>query len=312
MIRIHEILQEGKYPSAENIALEIEVAKKTVLRDLNFMRDTMKLPAEYDNRKKGWYYSEPVGAFPTAKISQSECLGFVLLQKALKQLQGGPFEKFAEAAIGKVMELLPESISMVVNDWENAISFDMSAPSIYPPEMLYAVCKGTAERKEMIVSYKNQGEKEPKDRLLHSHHVACINMEWYMFARDVEKNVDRTFIPARIKAVRETGKKFPDPKFSLKKRLEKSFGVFSGDGDYTVVLRFAPRVADIIKEKRWRCMKSLRDIEGGGVEMNLVVSSLPEIQRWIQSYGRDVEVLEPAELRRNVRCEGIMMAENNA
>ena len=46
--------------------------------------------------------------------------------------------------------------------------------------------------------------------------------------------------------------RFPCPEdFSLPAHLAKSFGVFRGDGEVHVQLRFAPRVARYVQESNW-------------------------------------------------------------
>ena len=44
MLRIHQALQSGKFPNASTLAREIEVATKTIHRDIEFMRDRLGLP----------------------------------------------------------------------------------------------------------------------------------------------------------------------------------------------------------------------------------------------------------------------------
>ena len=107
----------------------------------------------------------------------------------------------------------------------------------------------------------------------------------------------RGFNPAK-----PTGKTFDRPqKFSLEKRLRDSFGVHSGEGEYEVVIRFNPRAADYIREKKWHESQQLRELKGGGVELKLKLSSLAEIERWILSWGGDAKVLKPRELAEAVR-----------
>src|SRR4030095_10021636 len=50
MMRIHQAVAEGKYPNATSLAAQIEVATKTIQRDIEFMRDRLPLPIEYDPR----------------------------------------------------------------------------------------------------------------------------------------------------------------------------------------------------------------------------------------------------------------------
>ena len=44
MLRIHQAIQSGKYPTAARLAADLEVSAKSIHRDLDFMRDRLQLP----------------------------------------------------------------------------------------------------------------------------------------------------------------------------------------------------------------------------------------------------------------------------
>ncbi|MFM8460170.1 MAG: hypothetical protein ACKOB0_14760, partial [Chthoniobacterales bacterium] len=46
MWRIHQILSGGTFPNCTGLSGELEVSAKTVMRDLEFMRDRLGLPLE--------------------------------------------------------------------------------------------------------------------------------------------------------------------------------------------------------------------------------------------------------------------------
>jgi proteasome accessory factor B len=98
-------------------------------------------------------------------------------------------------------------------------------------------------------------------------------------------------------AARVTTKTFKRPvDFSPDKHLAGAFGIFGGDGDYRVVIRFTPAVADRIRERIWHATQKLRDLPGGGLEFEVRLGALPEIERWILSWGAHARVVEPKEL----------------
>ena len=70
MLRIHQAIQSGKHPNAVTLALDLEVSTKSIHRDLEFMRDRLQLPLQYNNDHKGYYYTEEVANFPTLQISE--------------------------------------------------------------------------------------------------------------------------------------------------------------------------------------------------------------------------------------------------
>ena len=62
MLRIHQAVSAGQFPNASSLALEIEVATKTIHRDIEFMRDRLNLPIEFDGHRNGYHYTEKVSA----------------------------------------------------------------------------------------------------------------------------------------------------------------------------------------------------------------------------------------------------------
>src|SRR6516225_3026772 len=72
MLRIHQAVSSGQFPNATTLAREIEVASKTIHRDIEFMRDRLNLPMEFDAARNGYRYTEEVNAFPTMQITEGE------------------------------------------------------------------------------------------------------------------------------------------------------------------------------------------------------------------------------------------------
>src|SRR6185437_9207065 len=81
MLRIHQSLQSGKFPNAARMAQELEVSTKSIRRDLEFMRDRLNLPIEFDRARNGFHYTQNVDAFPTMQITEGELFALVVAEK---------------------------------------------------------------------------------------------------------------------------------------------------------------------------------------------------------------------------------------
>ncbi len=111
MMRIHQAIAAGKYPNATTLAADIEAVTKTIHRDIEFMRDRLGLPIEYDGRRFGYHYTEEVSSFPTLQITEGELVALLIAEKALQQYRGTPFEKPLLSAFQKMESSLPDSVS---------------------------------------------------------------------------------------------------------------------------------------------------------------------------------------------------------
>ena len=302
MLRIHQAIQGGKFPNATQLANELEVSTKSVHRDLDFMRDRLQLPLEWKAGRHGYHYTAEVSTFPAVQITEGELVALVVAEKALQQYRGTSFEKPLLSALRKMEQSLPDTISISLSDVEQTISFRMRAEPILNLEIFDALAKATASRRQLALTYRKAGQQQSEERLIDPYHFANINGEWFLFAFDHLCKDIRTFIPARIKAIEQTGKTFGRPQtFSLEKRLRDSFGIHSGDGQYDVMIRFNESVADYVREKKWHDSQKLRELKEGAVELSLRLSSLAEIERWVLGWGGNAMVIKPAELANSIR-----------
>ncbi len=74
------------------------------------------------------------------------------------------------------------------------------------------------------------------------------------------------------------------------------------EGDVkTVRLRFAPDLARLMEETVWHPSQVLEKQADGSVIMTLRVFDTWELYSWILRWGEKVEILEPAELRKEVQ-----------
>jgi proteasome accessory factor B len=279
------------------MARELEVSAKSIQRDLEFMRDRLNLPLEYDGSRFGYYYTEPVSSFPTLQITEGELVALLIAEKALEQYRGTNFEKPLVSALKKMAAQLPDTVSFNMAEWDQTISFRTSAEPILNLEIFDALAKATAARRQLRFNYRKPGQQKPEARIVNPYHLANINGEWFLFAFDHARNDIRTFVPARISGVEATGKTFArPPRFSLEKRLHDSFGVVSGEGEFEVVVRFDAFAAAYVREKRWHSSQTMRELKDGGVELRMKLSSLAEVQRWVLSWGGHAAVVAPREL----------------
>ncbi|MEI7936468.1 MAG: WYL domain-containing protein [Verrucomicrobiota bacterium] len=302
MLQIHQAIQAGGYPNASALASQLEVCTKSINRDLEFMRDRLDLPIQYDGSRFGYFYSEPVNAFPTLHITEGELFALVVAERALQQYRGTNFEKPLLSALRKMEQALPDTISLSLSDVEQTISFRTSSEPILDLQIFDTLAKATTARRQLEITYRKPGHQQAEQRVVDPYHLANINGEWFLFAYDHLRDDLRTFVPARIKTIRPTGKTFERrKKFSLEERLRGSFGVQSGKGEFDVVIRFHERVADYIREKKWHESQQLRELKAGGVELRLKLSSLAEVGRWVLSWGGDAVVVRPDELAQSVR-----------
>ena len=304
-MRIHDAIQSGKFPNAAQLGKDLEVSPKSVQRDLEFMRERMNFPIEYDKNRWGYYYTKDVGSFPAFSVTEGELFAVLVAEKAMHQYRGTNLERPLMSAFKKLAASLPETISLHMADWEQTISFRSSAEPISNLEIFDQLARAAAEGRQLALQYRKPGSAAAEKRSIDPYHLANVNGDWFLFAYCHLRKDIRTFVPSRILSAEETGKRFQRPRdFSIEKALRDSFGVHSGKAEHHVVIRFSELVADYIREKKWHASQELKNLSNGGVELSLRLSSLVEVQRWILSWAGNAQVFAPEELKKAVQQAG--------
>ncbi len=297
MWRIHQEVSSGSYPNCQGLALELEVSAKTVMRDVEFMRDRLALPLAYDAVKHGFHYTAPVRDFPVMKVSQGEVAALLLAQKSLEQFRGTTFERPLAAAFRKLSSSLGGEMEVAWHDLEQALSVRRSGTGLADMEIFDALAKAVMDSAEVQFAYHKLAGDKSELRTVQPYHLGCIEDQWYLFGHDASRGAVRTFALPRVRDVERTGVKFRRPKnFSLAKILEGSFAVFEGGKARKVRIRFTGVAGRLVGERVWHASQKISaDRRGLILEMNVGLS--PDLRQWILGWGEEAEVLEPSDLR---------------
>ena len=309
MLRIHEELRRGALVNCTHLTEALEVSRKTIVRDIAFMRDRLDLPIEFDSGIQAYRYTHPVNAFPTVHVTEGELMALLVAQRALEQYRGTPFHRQLEIAFGKLAGGLRDKISFSPADELQAVSFRNIGLARTDLAVFNALSGAVLRQEEVTFPYRKPGETKAVPRRVQPYHLANRENLWYLVGFDTERAALRTFAVTRIAAVAKTGKGFARPAdFSPEKFFANALGVMGGEGNHRVVVRFQPAAAGRVREREWHESQEMKDLPDGGLELRLRLGSLAEIEHWILSWGAAAEVTAPAELRTNLRRTAAALA----
>jgi len=310
MLRIHDELRRGSLVNCTRLVKTLEVCRKTIVRDIAFMRDRLDLPIDYDAAIQAYRYTHPVNAFPTVQVTEGELLALLVARRALEQYRGTPFHRQLEIAFEKLSGGLKDKISFSPADELRAVSFKNMGLGKADLTAFNALSGAVLKLNEVEFDYRKPGSPQPERRRVRPYHLANRENLWYLIAFDLERNALRTYALPRITAVTVTRQRFEKPAdFTPEKFFANALGVLGGDGDFQVVIRFKPEVADLVREREWHESQEMRELPGGALELQLRLGALTEIEQWVLGWGAAAEVIEPAELRQNIKKTAEALAE---
>ncbi len=310
VLRIHELVSRGNFPNCSTIARELEVNRKTIQRDLNFMRDELGLPLVYDETSHGYRYTRPVSDFPFLRTSSEDLVGLLLARNALGGMRGSALEASLRSGFQRLLAGMGDRITIPWSDLDQAFSVKSGGMTERDVFLFERLAKAVLESRELHFEYRKLADERSAKRRVQPYHLAEIDGGWYLIGHDLDRGARRTFAVQRMRAVHLTERRFVRSRdFRLEDHFAGSFGVWAGGGEsgkrYRVKIRFRGFAARVVAERRWHPSQEIAEVEPGGavIDLSMRLSALEDIARWILGFGAQAEALEPPELRERVADE---------
>lgn len=297
-------LRGGRPFTASDLARTWEVGLRTAYRDIDFIRDEWKAPVEFDRSKHGYVLTDTTFALPALTLTQGELVGLFFAEKIVALYRGTPYGPALQSALDKLEALLPGEIRIGPGALDAFLSLDLG-PVIAPdPEVFGAVAQAITSGRRLKVRYKSLSSDRVRDRVLEPYRVFNHRGDWYVLAFDDLRSELREFAMHRMRRPTLLEQRYViDPAFRFEKYMADVFGVEKGAKPVEVTVRFAPRQARWIRERKWHRSARIQEALDGGCVLTVKVSGMGEIKRWVMQFGAEAEVLAPSGLREEVGRE---------
>jgi len=305
LIETHRLIQNSQYPNCEQLARRFEVSRRTAERDIERLRDQLGQPVEYDPKRRGYYYSGPAD-FPLLKFQEGEAIAIFLGQRLLMQCKGTPFERFVTDAMKKIRIMLPANVDIKLDDVLDTVSFHSDPLRGEEAEIAdrYQFIYGAIQHQRTIsTNYFTAARNAVTHRTIDPYHLHGAHGAWYCIGYCHLRREVRTFALDRMADLRETGATFEIPAdFSIDEYLADSLELERGE-PRKVVIEFVKGQVPYIKGKTWHKSQVIEELPDGSLRMTLQAGSMGEIKRWVMSLGSQAWVVEPQDLRDEIRSE---------
>lgn len=120
---IFHALKSGSFPNCVGLAKDLRYSVRTISRDIDFMRSRMNMPIEYDELRRGFYFSRDDVQFANLRITSGELVALTVARISIERYRGTSFEPFLRSAFTKLTEQLGDEVSFGWQELEGVISF---------------------------------------------------------------------------------------------------------------------------------------------------------------------------------------------
>jgi len=305
-------IRAGKHPNCSSFARDYEVSRRTIARDIEFLKEK-GAPLEFDGAKNGYRYTDRSWQMPMLDLSEGELLQLLVAERMAAQYKGTPLAGTLSSLFEKLAAALPDHVSVDPVFAGELFSFHGRPTRKVSEGMWIRLATALRECKVLRIQYANPLSDVGTDaacREVEPIHLACLVDEWYLVAHCRERDALRHFAVSRITSAKVTGERFEPPDFDPEEYFSNRFGRFIGKpGEtYNVVVRFAKSAAPWILERTWHPKQKIKRHRDGSLTLSFPAPALYEVKRWILSWGADASVVGPPKLRSEANDEIRRMA----
>lgn len=272
---------------------------RTVYRDLRALEDELAVPIFQAGR--GRYGIERKFLLPPLHLTVPEAIVLFLAARLIARWSDES-DQAVISAFTKIASELPQPIARHVT--ATMLAVGAQGPDERYTAIFNSVARGWAEGRVLEITYDSGSGEARRTRVRpYLLEPLATGRSIYLIGYDETAGAMRTYKIERIRQAILTMDRYEIPEdFDPARYLAYSWGIWSSDQapPVEVRLRFDPVVADRVKETVWHRTQELSDLPGGGVEMVVQVAGVVEIRPWILSWGNQVEVIGPPELREAV------------
>ena len=277
---------------------EKPVSRRTVYNDIRDMESNhdwnvmFEEPARIDGRRYYRYVDSDYSIWKK-DLNEQQLEQLKSLMLLLQQFRGLPqFERIQE-----IIHQLEEKYEFTLQSPERVIAFDTNEEAA-GVEHLSQLFEAIVSKQALRITYKPYG-KEAIKSIVHPYFIKQYNNRWFLFGYTtdgVHENIINMAFD-RIKKITPAAVPFIENTLcDFEEFFDDIIGVTKTDAELQkIVLQVAPnRIPYILSKPLHHSQRNHRASEGI-IELKVVPNK--ELYQRILSFGPDVEILEPAEIR---------------
>lgn len=296
---LDRILQSHRYPvPGSHLQEELGVSKSTLLRLINKLKAT---GAPIESSPQGYRYDNTKAfALPGVWFTEAELLGLKTAHDLLSSTAPSLLRDTLQPIRQKLDKLLSADkmgsgqIAKRVRIVKHAgrgtgTCFDL-------------VMRALVERRQLQFDFNARTSGEDSQRKVSPQQVTHYRDNWYLDAWCNDRRALRSFALERIRDARVS--RLPAREVPLTKmdqHFNQSYGIFSGKPIATARLLFSAHRAQWVSEEAWHPDQRGVFLADGNYQLDIPYANSRELVMDILKNGKDVEVICPPELRREVK-----------
>jgi predicted DNA-binding transcriptional regulator YafY len=274
------------------------ICDSTIEKDLFNMRMEHDAPIKYSKKNGGYFYEDPNYSINDIPLTQEDLESIQFAVNTLQQFRDVDMFKQFGQAIDKIVDRVTIESKQILSSDNPIVQFE-TAYSSGGNEFLPIIYECIIQKKEAIFNYKSFKAKEFTQRNVSPLLLKEYRNRWYLISFDSSKDDIITYALDRMSDVYSSSETAQIPvEFNAKNYFEYSVGITSYKGKPDLIEFTAEPVASKYLESQpihhsQSAIKSTKT----QTTFQLTAYISEELIRNLLSFGGEIEVIKPLELR---------------
>lgn len=301
----HGQIKRLRYPNSRSLIDEFEVSQRTALRDIEFMRDRLRAPLEFDRTRNGYRYTDNAFEIPAHWIDEDNMLALALAARLASTIPDTALKEDLCRLIGRMLHLSRKDGKACIEELSDKISVKNIEYAKVNEQFFRLTVRALFDHHPLRITYHSPHSTTTTQRTIQPLHLMHYMGSWHLLAWCATRNAIRDFALARLLSVEPTDEPVVVPKNlpPIKAYSRRHFGIMQGDETREVTLCFAPQTASRVIEQVWHPDQRTHLDPDGSLLLSFPTADFRELVKVILGYGAEVRVVEPPELQRLIRGE---------
>ena len=286
-----------------------QVCDRTIRRDIEWMRDYLGMPVEYDSQRKGLRYTEENCSMPAIPIKESELFFILVADRALQQYKNTPLHNKLKDVFNRILAAIPENKVLVEPELLSHLHITFMDEPVRKMDLgiWEEVSKALYQQRQLRIMHRNAHTKKHTVREVDPYHLVATGRgrAWYLVAYCHKRRAVRMFALQRIIKAERCRGRFTIPEDFDAKSMLGNFGAFASPEAYDMEIHFDKNAAPYIQEQEWLENQTIEKAPGGAIIFRSrgETTHIDVLARWVLSWGRSARVVAPPSLVKAVKAE---------
>jgi predicted DNA-binding transcriptional regulator YafY len=303
--KIETLIRNRGHVSFKELIEELEVSPATLKRDLEYLKDQLGAPIEYDRFVNGYKFVQPVRGtkheLPGLWFSERELYSLLMAHQLLGELDAdGVISRHLQPLLERIHTLLGTADTDAKTLLER-VKIVSAAKRPVPTQFFEMVGEALLRRRRLQLRYLTRGRGTVSERDVSPQRLVHYRNTWYLDAWCHTRERLLRFALDAIEDAQSLDTRAQEVALSqVRLQMDAGYGIYAGGRRRWATLLFDAQAAPWVSKEQWHPEQRSRWLAGGEYELSVPYTEETEIVMDILRHGEQVRVTAPDALAQAV------------